>query len=157
MKRQRKSKTITRTVARRRAGVYLLRSLLKGAIIMDGAKVRCRPSYGAPPLDPANVWLLFLRTNDAQLELRSSELVAVCKRTGRIRYHGSANDEGVSTVALGTTMNPISNYLTDVYDDWQGTVAPLDRAMVTSRSGRDFSAGSAESVIDSTTRSYPSS
>ena len=39
-----------------------------------------------------DVWVVY--KNSQPLVLASSEVVLVCKRTGRVVYEGSANDEG---------------------------------------------------------------
>lgn len=89
-----KPKMVSPSEARRRAGDFLIRSLLRGAKVKDGATARWSPSYGYKPLNPSKVWLVFLQQRGNEISLRSSEVVAVCKRTGRVLYHGSANDEG---------------------------------------------------------------
>lgn len=44
------------------------------------------------PTEPA--WYVFCPWNDGHLMLRSSRVIAISKRTGRVLYDGSANDEG---------------------------------------------------------------
>jgi len=79
------------------AGRYLVKELLRGAVVRDGAKAKWSPGFqtASRRFDPSAVWLLFLPEPPGEnVALRSSTVVAVCKRTGRILYHGSANDEG---------------------------------------------------------------
>ena len=91
---KRKPKIISRTESLRQAGKFLIRSLLHGAKVKDGAATRWSPSYGSKSFNPSKVWVVFLQQRGDEISLRSSEVIAVCKRTGRVLYHGSANDEG---------------------------------------------------------------
>ena len=74
--------------ARRLATRYVLNRMFKGAAVRDGAQV----CWCAPNVRREDVWLVY--KNCHEMLLRSSDVVVVCKRTGRILYEGSANDEG---------------------------------------------------------------
>jgi hypothetical protein len=79
---------ITAAEARRRAIRYVLNRIFKGAAVRDGAKMR----WHIFNLRREDVWLVYKNCHD--MLLRSSDVVVVCKRAGRILHEGSANDEG---------------------------------------------------------------
>ena len=84
---------ITRAEARRRAARHLHR-LFKGATVRDG-KTAQSCGYGFPSkLANKEVWLVYANLGLPAIVLRSSHIIAVCKRTGRVLYEGSAHDEG---------------------------------------------------------------
>ena len=89
--RRRKKKFITRAEARQRAERHVLTRMFKGATVRDGADVRlgiyCRGGWAAK-----DVWVVY--KNPDQVALKPSDVVLVCKRTGRVLYEGSAHDEG---------------------------------------------------------------
>ena len=59
--------------------------------VRDGMKVRPGlHNYYVPRKD---VWVVFPKI-EREPGFRSSTVVVVCKRTGRVLYAGSANDEG---------------------------------------------------------------
>ena len=60
-----------------------------GAKVADGKHARMEV-YNLPAVD---AWVVFKNSREL-LALRSSEVVVVCKRTGRVLYEGPANDEG---------------------------------------------------------------
>jgi hypothetical protein len=84
----RKAKFITRAEARRRAERHVLNRMFKGATVRDGAVVG-HNLYGVRRED---TWVVY--KNPREVALRSADVVVVCKRTGRVLYEGSANDEG---------------------------------------------------------------
>ncbi len=84
----RRAKFITRAGALRRAGWHVLDRMFKGATVRDGEEVRIN-SYGVRRKD---TWVVY--NNCAVMELRASDVVVVCKRTGRVLYEGPAGDEG---------------------------------------------------------------
>jgi len=63
--------------------------MFKGATVRDGAEARSQ-IYNVRRED---TWVVYKNPRDMTL-LRSSEVVVVCKRTGRVLYEGSACDEG---------------------------------------------------------------
>jgi hypothetical protein len=73
-----KARTVSPTQARRRAARHVLARLVKGATVRDGK----------------DAWLVSLALDPAGNELRASQIIAVCKRTGRVVYEGSSYDEG---------------------------------------------------------------
>lgn len=84
-----RSFSITRAEARRQAERHVLRWMFKGATVRDGAEARSQ-IYNVRRED---TWVVYKNPRDMTL-LRSSEVVVVCKRTGRVLYEGSACDEG---------------------------------------------------------------
>lgn len=86
-----KVRLITRAEARRRAERHVLNRLFKGATVRDGAAVRLG-IYTRGNWTGKDVWLVY--KNSDEIALKSSEVVLVCKRTGRVLYEGSAHDEG---------------------------------------------------------------
>ena len=65
--------------------------LFKGARVRDGAKVRLG-IYFRGDWTTKDVWVVY--KNPEEIALKSSEVVLVSKRTGRVLYEGSACDEG---------------------------------------------------------------
>ena len=87
----RKAKFITRAEARRRAERYVFDRMFGGAEVRDGAKAKLC-IYNRGDWSPENVWVVY--KNPKEIALKSSDVILVCKRTGRVLYEGSANDEG---------------------------------------------------------------
>jgi hypothetical protein len=79
---------ITRGGALRRAEQHVLNRLFKGATVRDGEEARIN-TYNIRQKD---TWVVY--KNCALTELRGSDVVVICKRTGRVLYEGSAGDEG---------------------------------------------------------------
>ena len=42
---------------------------------------------------PEDVWVVY-KNPENPMQLKSADIIAVCKRTGRILYEGTASDEG---------------------------------------------------------------
>jgi hypothetical protein len=82
---------ITRAEARRRAERHVINQMFKCATVRDGAEVRLG-IYTRSNWTGKDVWVVY--KNDGENALKSSEVVLVCKRTGRVLYAGSACDEG---------------------------------------------------------------
>lgn len=86
-----KGQFITRAEARRRAERYVFNRMFRGVEVRDAATVRlgiyCCEDWGS-----GGVWVVYKRLPITGL--RSSEVVLVGKRTGRVLYEGSAHDEG---------------------------------------------------------------
>jgi hypothetical protein len=82
---------ITPTEARRRAARHVVKRMFRGAAVKDGATVSlcvyCGGGWTAK-----DAWVVY--KNSEGLALKSSEVVLVSKRTGRVLYEGSAGDEG---------------------------------------------------------------
>jgi hypothetical protein len=62
--------------------------MFKGATVRDGAETGGN-IYGVRRED---TWVVYKKCRG--MGLRSSDVVVVCKRTGRVIYEGSAHDEG---------------------------------------------------------------
>ena len=45
-------------------------------------------------VDKSNAWCVFVEPPKQTLALRSAEIILIDKKTGKILYEGSANDEG---------------------------------------------------------------
>jgi len=84
--------TITPAEARRRAGRHVLRRIFEGATVRDGAAARLN-IYTRGSWKGKDVWVVY-KNPDNPLELKSSSIVVVGKRTGRVLYDGLAGDEG---------------------------------------------------------------
>lgn len=91
-KRRPAHRNITPAEARRRAARHVLNQMFKGAKVADGSKVRLG-FYPGGNWKPADVWIVYKNPDDS-MALKSSDIIAVCKRTGRILYEGPAGDEG---------------------------------------------------------------
>lgn len=83
-----KAQFITRAEARRRAERHVLNRMFKGAAVRDGARVGGN-IYNVRRED---TWVVYKKCRG--LGFRSADVVVVCKRTGRVLYEGSTNDEG---------------------------------------------------------------
>lgn len=81
-------RSITRAGALRRAGRHVLDRMFKGATVRDGEETRIN-TYNIRQKD---TWVVY--KNCALTGLRASDVVVICKRTGRVLYEGSAGDEG---------------------------------------------------------------
>jgi hypothetical protein len=82
---------ITCAEARQRAEQYVLKRTFKGATVQDGAKVRLG-IYKNGDWTEKDVWVVYKKSEE--IALKSSHVVLVSKRTGRVVYDGSTNDEG---------------------------------------------------------------
>lgn len=94
-----KAKTITPAHARRLAGQHVADQMFKGAKVVDGAKAHLGPIYivRQPSWKTSDTWVVYKNPEGlggGMLTLKSSEVVLICKRTGRVLYEGSARDEG---------------------------------------------------------------
>ena len=87
---QRRKGLITPEQARRLAARHMMPAMFDGVPVRDGAGARLR-LYNVPRKD---VWVVFPRINPKLLGFFPSTVVVVCKRTGRVLYAGSVNDEG---------------------------------------------------------------
>ena len=79
---------ITRAGALRRAGRHVLDRMFKDATVRDGEEA-CINAYNVRRRD---TWVVY--KNCATMGLRASDVVVICRRTGRVLYEGSAGDEG---------------------------------------------------------------
>jgi hypothetical protein len=86
-----KKKAITVLQARRLAAKHVMARMFGKAPVRDGEKTES----GIYFVKTNQVWLVFPDSyRDEPVRLRSSDVVVVCKRTGRILYDGLAGDEG---------------------------------------------------------------
>ena len=88
--RQGQSLLLTRAEARRRAVRHVMNRIFGGAAVLDGAKAKT--SIYQRGWSVQDAWVVY--KNPEAIGLRSSEVVLVCKRTGRVLCEGSACDEG---------------------------------------------------------------
>jgi hypothetical protein len=79
---------ITRAEARRRAERHVRDRMFKGATVLDGVEA----GGNIYKVRREDTWVVY--KNSEEIALKSSQLVVVCKRTGRVLYEGSAHDEG---------------------------------------------------------------
>lgn len=86
---QRRKRPVSAAEARRRAIRHVVRQMFGGARVADGKHAGMNV-YNLPTGD---AWVVF-KNSRRPLALRSSEVIVVCKRTGRVLYEGPANDEG---------------------------------------------------------------
>jgi len=66
--------------------------MFKGAKVVDGTEVRLG-IYPGGHWKSAEVWIVYKNPDDS-MALKSSDIVVVTKRTGRILYEGPAADAG---------------------------------------------------------------
>ena len=83
---------ITMAAALRRARRHVLTRMFNGAKVADGAMVRLG-IYIRANWKPADVWVVY-KNPENPMELKSADIIAVSKRTGRVLYEGTAGDEG---------------------------------------------------------------
>ena len=87
----RKARFITRAEALRRAERHVFNRMFGGATVQDGVTAKlCIYNQGG--WSPKDVWVVY--KNPKEIVLKSADVILVCKRTGRVLYEGSANDEG---------------------------------------------------------------
>ena len=86
--RRRKKTFISRVEARQRAERHVISQMFKGAKVRDGAK----SGHRAYNVRREDTWVVYKKLPGT--DLRSSDIIVVCKRTGRVLYEGSAHDEG---------------------------------------------------------------
>jgi hypothetical protein len=84
----RKAKFISRAEARRRAVRHVLNRMFKGATVCDGMEA----GGNIYDVRREDTWMVY--KNPKENALKSSNVVVVCKRSGRVLYEGSAGDEG---------------------------------------------------------------
>jgi len=87
-----KAQFITRSEARRRAEQHVINQMFKGAPVKDGSRAVLRMYIPEGRWKAKDTWVVY--KNLPATELRSSDIIVVCKRTGRVLYEGSAHDEG---------------------------------------------------------------
>lgn len=85
---KRRKRRITAAEARRRAGQHVLKRLFQGATVRDGSEV----GGNLYSVRREDTWVVYLNLRGGAL--RSSDVVVVCKRTGKVLAEGSAHDEG---------------------------------------------------------------
>jgi hypothetical protein len=85
---------ITPDEARHLAAQHVAKRMFETATVLDGADARL--GIGVPGAYPRkDVWVVYKSENPGDAPgLKSSDIVIVCKRTGRVLYEGSAGDEG---------------------------------------------------------------
>lgn len=86
-----KTKLITRAEAKRRAERHVLNRMFKSATVRDGAEAKLC-IYIRGDWSVKDAWVVY--KNPKEIALKSADVILVCKRTGRVLYEGSANDEG---------------------------------------------------------------
>ncbi|MEI6078352.1 MAG: hypothetical protein WCS94_22425 [Verrucomicrobiota bacterium] len=85
----RRSKKVSRQQAVRIAQAYVCQQILgKAPRVVDSAKAVVR-AYNVPTKD---TWVIY--RNPTELAFKSSEIILVSKRSGKIIYDGPAHDEG---------------------------------------------------------------
>ena len=85
----RQSKKISRRQALRIAQAHICQEALgKSPRVLDGADAKVR----AYNVQTADTWIIY--RHNPELSIRSSDVVVISKRTGRVIYDGSAHDEG---------------------------------------------------------------
>jgi len=67
--------------------------MLQGMTVRDAAEARLDLCVGADQ-SVRDSWVVYLPPANGMHRLSSSNVVLLCKRTGRVLYEGSANDEG---------------------------------------------------------------
>jgi hypothetical protein len=81
-----RKKPVSAGQAKRIAADSVAKAFFTNSKVLDGAKVSSR-IYGVS----REVWLV---QHSLGTGIHSSEVLAICKKTGAILYHGPLNDEG---------------------------------------------------------------
>ncbi len=81
---------ITPAQASRLAARHVIAAMFDGVPVRDGTEVR----WNLYQQRRKDVWVVFPKTVCEPSGFSSATVVVVCKRTGRVLYAGSANDEG---------------------------------------------------------------
>lgn len=85
----RRSKKLSRHQALSRAKAHICHELLgKSPRIVDSRYAEVR----AYNVDTKNAWVIYKVSKE--IAFKSSEVIVVCKRTGKVIYEGAAGDEG---------------------------------------------------------------
>ena len=87
-----KRKFVTRAEARQRAERHVLNRMFKGARVRNGATACLHIYVPEGQWTNEDVWVVY--KNLDEIAFKSSSVVLVCKRTGRVLYEGPAGDEG---------------------------------------------------------------
>ena len=85
-------KSITRAEARRLAARHVMERMFNGAVVKDSPAARLGGMISCGISRMAGVWEVY--PNIELTGFGPSQVVVVCKRTGRVLYEGSAGDEG---------------------------------------------------------------
>ena len=85
---------ITAAAARRRAAQFVLKKMFAGARACDGVKARFCIYDATGKLAGRRFWVVYPNMVGNPAEIKASEVVIVCQRSGKILYVGSARDEG---------------------------------------------------------------
>lgn len=76
------------------AARHVLSQMFLQARVRDGSRVRLGLYDPTGKLASKRVWVVYPNPRENQTEIKSSEVIIVCQRTGKILYAGSAHDEG---------------------------------------------------------------
>ncbi|MEI8290999.1 MAG: hypothetical protein WCH99_16155 [Verrucomicrobiota bacterium] len=85
---------ITAAAARRHAAQFVLKEMFAGARVCDGSKARLCIYDTTGKLAGKRFWVVYPNPTEIPAAIRSSAVIVVCQRTGKILYAGSAQDEG---------------------------------------------------------------
>ena len=89
-----RKKRLTPAEARRRAGQHVIKQMFTGARVSDGTGERMCIYDVTGELAGNPVWFVYPNPEGPSNVIRSSQVIAICQRTGKILYAGSAHDEG---------------------------------------------------------------
>ncbi len=76
------------------AARHVLSQMFLRAPVKDGSEVRLGIYDPTGKLAGKAVWAVYPNPMGNPTEIKASEVILVCKRTGKILYAGSAHDEG---------------------------------------------------------------
>ena len=76
------------------AARHVLSQMFLRAPVKDGSQVRLSIYDPTGKLAGKPVWAVYPNPWENQNEIKASEVILVCQRTGKILYAGSAHDEG---------------------------------------------------------------
>ncbi len=85
---------ITAIKAWQLAARHVLSQMFLRAPVKDGSQVRLGIYDPTGKLAGKPVWAVYPNPRENQNEIKASEVIIVCQRTGKILYAGSAHDEG---------------------------------------------------------------
>ena len=85
---------ITTDEAWRLAARHVLSQMFLRAPVKDGSQVRLGLYDPTGKLARQPVWVVYPNPRGNHTDIKASEVIVVCQRTGKILYAGSAHDEG---------------------------------------------------------------
>jgi hypothetical protein len=91
------SSSITSAEALANAQKHVLEKIFGGRTVVDGAQIVFHAYIsGQAEWKVQDTWAVYTNRwpEEQELTIRASDVILICKRTGKVLYEGSAGDEG---------------------------------------------------------------